>query len=229
MSAERVPSEIPISASHALAALYDYVDIRPTQLEAVLPALDLDFSDLSSAHIHVGNKALLSTSNWITLGQCLKVSPDPSERMEEVRAQYVDYLMPGFPKEKIPDTTFIAIDLPGITMETFLRTHGLTENGPPISNRGSEPDMFDLEQAICHQASKVLMHELLHVPKPAKTDGTKEEHDAYRENEESFIKSRLAVIGEQGLPTRLVNVRLARRLTMEGLLTTLESIQDYRK
>lgn len=230
MSATSSPAEVPISVSHALAALYDHVDLRPAKLEAVLPVLDLDFNDLSSTHIHLGHKALMSLTERTTLGQCLKVFPDSSEeRRREVRAQYVDYLIPGFPKEKIPTTTLVAIDLPGITIETFLRAHGLTENARPIPTRDLEPDMFDLEQAICHQASKVLLHELLHIPKPAKTGVTKEEHDTHRENEEAFIESRLAEIGEEGVPTRLVNVRLARRFTMESLATALQTIQDYRE
>jgi|SRR5580700_652488 hypothetical protein len=230
MPVERYPAEVPISASHALAGLYDYVDLRPAKLEAVLPTLDLDFNDLSSTHIHLGHKALLSLSGRMTQGQCIKVFLSPSEKEEQVRAEYVDYLMPGFPKEKIPNTTFVAIDLPGITIETFLRAHGLIE-GPPIprSSKNSEPDMFDLEQAICHSASKVLIHELLHVPKPMKADIPEDEHDTHRENEETFIESRLSEIGEEGVPTRLVNVRLSRSFTMASLSTALQTIQDYRK
>ncbi|MGC1177003.1 MAG: hypothetical protein WA843_02935 [Candidatus Saccharimonadales bacterium] len=231
MSITQYPAEIPISTSNALDLLFDHVDLRPAKLEAVLPALDLDFDGLSSTHIHLGHQELLSRSERMTHGQCLKVFLGPSGveegEEEKARAKYVDYLIPGFPEEKISGTTFVTLDLLSITIETFLREHGLVESDPPAAKK-SEPDMFDLEQAICHNASKILMHELLHVPKPMKAGISADEHDPHRENEESFVESKLAEIGEEGVPTRLVSVRLAHGFTMESLAIALQAIQDHR-
>jgi hypothetical protein len=205
------------------------VDLQQDSLEAVLPSLDLDFVQLASAHIHLGHRPLLNLTDRLVVGQCIKVIEDHTDLEQQERRAYVGFQIPGFPKEKIADTTFVVLDMLGITIESFLKIHGLLgDEARPRQVKNSEPDMSDLEQVICHEASRVLMHELLHVPKPLLAGVSYEEHDQHRESEETFVDRKLAEIGDGGVPPRLVDVRLLRRFDMPTMAITLQAIQNHR-
>lgn len=219
--------EAPITVSQPLATLYDSVGIQMDKLAGILPSLDLDATDLSDTHIHLAHRAPYSLSDRRpTIGQCVKVLHDPTDKEQEQRAAYIDYLVPGIPREKIDDTTFVAVDLPGITIENFIRINGLRKGDV---RPAQEPRMIDLESAICRQASKVLMHELLHVPRSMPVDASEEEHSQHRDAEESFVDERLAELGERGIPSRLINIRLPQRFNMGDMANILQTIQNHRR
>jgi hypothetical protein len=196
-------------------------------LTGILPTLDIDAEDLSDTHIHLAHRAPYSASDRRpNIGQCVKTFPNPTEEAQDLRAAYIDYLVPGIPREKVDVTTFVAVDLPGISIENFLRINGLRRGDVRPAR---EPSMDELESAICRRASEVLIHELLHVPRPVLVTTSEEEYERHQEGEEDFVQEKLTELGDHRLPSRLVDVRLKPKFTMGDMANMLQAIQNHRR
>jgi len=231
MSVGRTPLEVPVSVSYPLTSLYDSVNVRQDELEAILPALDIEPAQLSSTHIHLAHQEMLGgPADRLVAGQCIKILNHPVGREQEARSAYLQYLVPGLSEEKIPETTVVAVDMAGIPIAEFLRIHGLAPGEPKPAPNEPEPTMQDLENAICREASRVLMHELLHVPIRMSSFESPEAENRHKEKEEDFIDAALEAIDAEGMPPRLVDVQVSQRLPdMGAMAMMLQSIQNHRR
>ena len=229
MSVEQAISPAPISVSAPLHVLFDRVGVNVDCLEEVMPSLDLTPERLNSTHIHLGHRALFGATERVINGQCLKILPEGATQAEQnERANYLEYLIPGIDREEVDGTTFVLLDLPGIAMVEHFRVRNTQQKASNALFLAKAPDVLDIERSLCSQASRTLIHELLHVPIEFKHPLAQDENAEVHDSEEAYISAKLMEIGEEGVPRRLVNLMFRREFDVQTLYLVLAQIADYR-